>query len=204
MCCFSGTVSHVSGTRIFARAMGDDQVLAYAMSIATHAPVAMVLPIPVARPATEDAVRFVDLSGYPKFFEDLGRPFEPRDLSAQPMSRAPPPATLAVHRVGNIVASFVPTVGDFGRLDARFRLPASIVEALGAADAGFVVFQMAATTGWFGRFRAPKPADFHPMAFVFPRRDPSRLFFPTLHVHDGLVHPTAAFDHHLYAQGTLG
>ena len=38
------------------------------------------------------------------------------------------------------------------------------------------------------------------MAFSFPRRDPGQLFFPTLHVHDGQVHETAAFDHTLYCQ----
>lgn len=38
------------------------------------------------------------------------------------------------------------------------------------------------------------------MAFDFPRRDPSSLFFPTVHVHDGAVHEEASFDHHLYCQ----
>jgi hypothetical protein len=38
------------------------------------------------------------------------------------------------------------------------------------------------------------------MAFEFQRRDASQLFFPTVHVHDGLVHPTAHFDHELYCQ----
>lgn len=32
------------------------------------------------------------------------------------------------------------------------------------------------------------------MAFVLPRRDGRFVFFPTVHVHDGEVHPTAAFD----------
>jgi hypothetical protein len=38
------------------------------------------------------------------------------------------------------------------------------------------------------------------MAFEFERSDPERLFFPTVHVHDGQVHETAVFDHALYAQ----
>ena len=29
----------------------------------------------------------------------------------------------------------------------------------------------------------------------------SKLFFPTVHIHDGKVHKTAAFDHALYCQG---
>ncbi len=32
------------------------------------------------------------------------------------------------------------------------------------------------------------------MAFEFPHRDPTRLFFPTVHVHDGRVHARAEFD----------
>jgi hypothetical protein len=38
------------------------------------------------------------------------------------------------------------------------------------------------------------------MAFTFPRRDLSTVFFPTVHVHDGEVHDQAHFDHTLYVQ----
>jgi hypothetical protein len=38
------------------------------------------------------------------------------------------------------------------------------------------------------------------MAFSFPRRDAGQLFFPTVHIHDGKVHPRAGFDHILYCQ----
>ena len=41
----------------------------------------------------------------------------------------------------------------------------------------------------------------HPMAFDFPRADKSKLFFPTVHIHDGKVHDRASFDHALYCQG---
>ena len=47
---------------------------------------------------------------------------------------------------------------------------------------------------------APPPRAIHPMAFEFPRRDPGRLFFPTVHIHDGQVHARADFDHLLYGQ----
>jgi len=40
----------------------------------------------------------------------------------------------------------------------------------------------------------------HPMAFSFLRRDANELFFPTVHIHDGTVHPKADFDHTLYCQ----
>lgn len=39
------------------------------------------------------------------------------------------------------------------------------------------------------------------MAFMFPRKDVAQLFFPTLHIHDGTVHPWEQFDHELYTQG---
>jgi hypothetical protein len=38
------------------------------------------------------------------------------------------------------------------------------------------------------------------MALRFPTREPGALFFPTVHVHDGNVSESAAFDHTLYAQ----
>jgi hypothetical protein len=44
----------------------------------------------------------------------------------------------------------------------------------------------------------------HPMAFEFPRADPKQLFFPTVHIHDGTVHPTAHFDHFLFCQQSAG
>jgi hypothetical protein len=44
----------------------------------------------------------------------------------------------------------------------------------------------------------------HPMALTFPTRDPRRLFFPTLHVHDGQFHARARFDHKLYFQRRTG
>ena len=38
------------------------------------------------------------------------------------------------------------------------------------------------------------------MAFQFPSATPDRLFFPTVHIHDGKVHSRAEFDHTLYCQ----
>jgi len=37
-------------------------------------------------------------------------------------------------------------------------------------------------------------------AFTFPHAKGAKLFFPTVHVHDGEVHKTAEFDHELYLQ----
>lgn len=196
MCCFSGPVEDVAATRIFARMRQPGrQILAYQMMFASRSPVAMILPVPTPPGSAEDAVRFIDLASYPSLFEDLLAVFmgPPPRAAGRAAAAAAGGATLEVKTVGDYVASFVPGLDDFGRLDERFQLPPGTVDAIpGYADFGFVVFQLAATGG---RARA------HPMAFEFPTRDTERLFFPTLHVHDGTLPGEARFDHVLYAQG---
>jgi hypothetical protein len=92
-----------------------------------------------------------------------------------------------------LVASFVPTLAHFDRLDSRFRLPREVWDDLpGYASFGFAVFKIRG---------GARTKTIHPMAFAFPVRDPSSLFFPTVHVHDGAVRPEAKFDHVLYFQG---
>lgn len=205
MCCFSRPVPFVGGTRVFARGLADgSQALVYAMDVELAEPLAMVLPLPVPEAPGEDAVRFVDLSAYPRFFDDLDAAFPP-DYATMPQAKgpvrrnAPPAQTLAVHAVGDFVASFVPTRADFARLDPRFRLPERVWDALPAyADYGFVVCELAPKKR--GLFGSASRQRVHPMAFTFPRREQDALFFPTLHVHDGEVTPTARFDHMLFCQ----
>lgn len=207
MCCFSGPVKAVGGTRIFARATeGDRQLLVYAMRAAFGADVAMVLPIPTPPGAPEDAVRWVDLSAAEGFFTDLELLF-PQPQASRHATGAR--QQLAVADVGAFEASFVPRLTDFERLDPRFRLPAAVWDALPRyADWGFAVFKLRAApaSGLGSRvaaaLRGPADRSFHPMALELPRRDPRQLFFPTVHVHDGAFHPRAHFDHALYAQCT--
>lgn len=200
MCIFSGPVDSVSTTSIFARsALDGRQYLVYSMTVSAPEELAMILPLPVPHEASDDAVEFIDLSGYPAFFSDLDRPFlkpvpagrrQTPDYSPTPTRRAP----LPVIEVGDFEASFVPTVGDFDRLDARFRLPEKAWSQLpGYERFGFAVFKLKK-----GNQRV------HPMALEFPRADPTSLFFPTIHVHDGTVHPEATFDHALYCQRSRG
>jgi hypothetical protein len=192
MCCFSQPVRAVSRTRIFSR-RGDDgrQLLAYSMRVDADGPLAMVLPLPVPAGTPEDAVSFLDLSDHAGLFDQLEECFAPPSPHAWGMKSArPPPVPLEVVRVGAFVASFVPTAGDFERLDTRFRLPTGVFDAVPElAGAGFAVFQLDAGA-----------QQVHPMGLAFPTTDPRRLFFPTLHVHDGEVHPRATFDHTLYLQ----
>jgi hypothetical protein len=214
MCCFSRPIKHVSKTEIFARARSGtdrEQFLVYKMSVTLDEELAMILPLPVPPGCADDAVWFIDLSGYDDLFTDLGRGF-PQLVSypkSRSLSRAPVPEQpkLRVHTVGAFEASFVPSPGDFGRLDERFRLPSDTWERLPAyADYGFAVFKLRRPGGLGGLLRRlrTKTQSFHPMALCFPRRDPRALFFPTVHIHDGAVHEEARFDHSLYCQLDAG
>ena len=192
MCCFTRPVTNVRDTHIFAReGEGRAQFVVYEMRLAAKDDLAMVLPLPVDRSRGEQAVRFINLEGYPEFFDDLGKgfpmPLPPSALSprSEIASRA-----LPVQQVGSYEASFVPTMDDFERLDKRFRLPKQSWDELPEYRRfGFAVFKL-----------KPGNNKFHPMAFVFDRAERSRLFFPTIHIHDGEFHVLADFDHELYCQ----
>ena len=81
---------------------------------------------------------------------------------------------------------------------SAFGLPSNVWDGVPHyADWGFAVFKLK-LGGWLKRLLGRKTT-IHPMAFEFPTRD-QRLFFPTLHVHDGEVHDQARFDHTFYAQ----
>ncbi len=194
MCCFSGPVKSVSATNIFAR-MGETgrQFIVYSMTVNMAKPLAMVLPIPIKKGSDEKAVRFIDLKDYQNFFGDLDSGF-PRPLPTNSIvfgdSAVPASAhILEVVQVGNFEASFVPTVKDFNRLDQRFQLPPELFAKMpDYQHFGFVVFKL-----------KPGSQTVHPMAFEFPSAQ-EKLFFPTVHIHDGKVHARAKFDHVLYCQ----
>jgi hypothetical protein len=193
MCCFSGRVQRVESTKIFARMIAPHrQVLAYQMKLAADAEVAMILPIPVPPRSPEDAVRFISLEAYPALFDDLDKAFPVSGFAPQPASMTFQVKQLVVHEVGAFVASFVPSLADFHRLDPRFRVPAGTLDLVPIySDWGFAVFQLGATPGALAKI--------HPMAFEMPTRF-DQLFFPTVHVHDGTLPTHAEFGHELYAQ----
>jgi hypothetical protein len=193
MCCFSRDVTSVSNTRIFAR--GDDahQLLVYNMNLQASEPLAMILPLPIAAGAGEADVKFIDLHDYAGFFDDLEKGFyvPAHEIPTNARSAAAVDVMIPVHSVGSFDASFVPTLADFSRLDARFRLPPHTWDKIPAYKTyGFAVFKL-----------KPDAHEFHPMAFRFKRADRTRLFFPTVHIHDEKVHGSAMFDHALYYQG---
>lgn len=185
MCIFSGTVTSVRNTRIFARMLPDQrQALIYEMSLHMEQSLAMVLPLPVR---TGGEPEFVDLSRYSDFFSDLENGFPDED------SLSLGAGTLAVQLVGSFEASYVPSIQDFDRLDPRFRLAPRVWQALPQyADYGFAVFKL-----------RPNTRKVHPMALHFGTRQGDKIYFPTTHVHDGTVPERADFDHSLYLQRAL-
>ena len=195
MCCFSRPVDYVRATQIFARpAKGGGQYVVYSMNFKAADDLAMILPVPTPKASKEDAVTFINLEKYPDFFDDLRSGF-PEPPAGRAKNGPPPPLAAApklkVVEVGSFVASFVPTVKDFARLDEQFRLPDGTWDQLPQyKDYGFAVFKL-----------KKGEQKVHPMAFEFPRADGRKLFFPTVHIHDGKVHDRAGFDHVLYCQG---
>lgn len=196
MCIFSQS-AEVFHTEIFARSsQNGGQYLAYSMEMIGQEEMAMILPIPVLPSSPEEAVRWIDLEWFPFFFEDLNRVHdEDREarLSIPSTGGSDTQKTLVVTEVGQFEASFVPTLNDFNRLDERFKLPIQIWEQLPQyAHYGFAVIKL-----------NPRNQGFrltHPIAFEFPRADPTRLFFPTMHIHDGQVAKRAHFHHALHCQ----
>lgn len=204
MCLFSLQVLDVADTCIFARrGKGGTQHLAYQMALRAEQDLAMVLPLPVP-PQDEHAVEFVSLEDCPDFFKhfsyrltvwedefgDLGTLGGLDDDVATE-------AKLQVHTVGRYEASFVPSARDFGRLDERFRLSQDVLGALGEyLDWGFAVFKLR-------ELPRDRTLPMHAMALRFRTRFPDSLFFPTIHAHDGAVHPSAHFDHLLYFQAEV-
>jgi len=191
MCCFAGPVSDVSSTNIFARVSGDREHLVYEMTFSSDDQTAMILPIPTASEAADEAVEFVALDNYPDFFRDLERHFQQVWAIAKTLGGGPPSASFKVHYVGAFEASFVPRMDQFDRLDSRFRISRDVWNQLpGYESFGFVVFKL----------QPGKQVSVHPMAFSFRTRDPGTLFFPTVHIHDGMLHEEANFDHIFYTQ----
>lgn len=196
MCCFSGPVTFVASTSIFARARNGRQQLVYQMKYGADTDLAMILPLPVPPRSHERSVRFINLERYPSFFEDMSdgfpRPIVTRGFGTVRVSVSAAAKILKVHEVGSFAASFVPHADDFDRLDKRFRIGRDIWDKVaGYEDFGFAVFKLKPT----------KETRVHPMALEFPRRDTERIFFPTVHVHDGELHESAEYDHALYCQG---
>lgn len=152
---------------------------------------AMILPVPGSH------VEFVNLEGYPNFFKDMDKLFPQMQTKSvfRGISRSLG-ATLEIVEVGNYIASFVPTMDDWDRIDPVFRLNNNCwAELPDYSDFGFVVFQLKTETELVS-------TKFHPMAYTYSSGvdETKSLFFPTTHVHDGKVELQSNYDHKLYFQ----
>lgn len=213
MCCFAGPVTSVSGTKIFAtmRALpatdGERaQILAYEASVTTEASNAMVLPVPVREDVGAAGIALLDMSSVPDFFVVLFRLVEAGTPRLPTFSAPFPQPQLKVHRVGAYDVSIVPTIEDFGRLSSLFRLelsgsPVGVGASLGQPRGLLPVFRQRYPGHSFVVCQlAPGKVDLHPFGVMFLPRYRDHLFFPTLHIHDGVLHETACFDHRIFAQ----
>jgi len=198
----------ITKTNILARHSSDNkQLIAYSLSIASKSAAAMILPLPVKENSGDSALRFINLEDYPDFFDDLSKVCLPEaieldgllleDFEIGSVGSAPAPM-LKIEEVGDYEASYVPSMADFSRLDPRFRLPEEVWRKMpDYSDYGFAVFQLKIA---LTEEEQKVDNNIHPMAFEFPTRDPDRLFFPTVHVHDGDFHHQAGFYHKFYCQ----
>jgi len=202
MCCFAQPVVSVTDTNIFARLESDGwQHLVYQMKFQSQKSNAIILPLPVKLPAQEaNSLEFISLKGYKRFFDDLNKGFPLAPVESKKAEKLDSRDSVAgnsilkVHKVGDFIGSFVPSISDFERLDEQFRIPKETWDLLPSySDYGFAVFQL--------RHLGGKP---HPMAFKFQSRLESgkdaSIFFPTVHIHDGKVHDLEEFDHSLFLQ----
>jgi hypothetical protein len=168
------------------------QLLVYQMQYSAATPTAMILPLPVTTPASEASVSWKSLKDHPHFFDNfaLGFPAEHvADLTKGAVAASAEP-TIEVHEVGDFIASFVPTMDDFSRVDPRFAISKSTWSAIPEyRDYGFAVFQLKELSG------SP-----HPIALELKTRMRDSIYYPTVHIHDGTVHKEDSFDHVLYLQ----
>lgn len=195
MCIFSQPTT-VSDTQIFARREKDQQYLVYRMRFDARKDVAMILPLPTPKDAKEETLQFIDMRGYLGFFKDLEDAFIPDPPFPGALAggfggtKKETKAPLKVTAVGGYEASFAPHLEDMDRLDERFRLPRDIWKSFPQYDSyGFAVFKLQP-----GVLQAP------PLGMSFPTQLKTKVYFPTVHIHDGRVHEKELFDHTLYAQ----
>ncbi|HEC12796.1 MAG TPA: hypothetical protein ENI80_06030 [Acidiferrobacteraceae bacterium] len=195
------TEVEVSNTNIFARSLANGrQALVYSMTVRPDNEAAMILPLPVPPDGDENNLDFIDLSAYPAFFDDMKQAIPTIMMVSFGGDEDLHPAMLKVHEVGDYEASFVPSTRDWDRLDPRFRLPDNVWATMpDYQDYGFAVFQLKPK---FNDENVALAETIHPMAFIFKRRNPDVIFFPTVHVHDKQYHPMARFDHRLFCQCT--
>jgi hypothetical protein len=190
------TPVRIAGTFNFfaraARAHTDHQFLACNFRYEAEAAFTLILPLPTPPDAAANAVRFINLSGYDDFFQDVRRgwPDLTRDTEKQSLTDR------ILEKVRDWLdldttqteIAFFPDQQVLAEM--RDRWPLS--EAVWAALKPYTQFGLVGLKLEAGANRLP------PIAFEFPRGTPTELFFPTAH---NLPHSAALnLRHALYAQ----
>lgn len=206
MCIITKIVEEVNSTQIFTCFSEDQskQFLVYSNQVNTNEENnLMILPVP-----NPESVEFINLQKYTKFFDDCQKNFKyvrhratdsllyaSRSLSASIEDRPP----LVIHKVGSYVASIVPSVADFDRLDPLvfdldFNLQ-DILKSTYTSEFGFIACKL-----------RKGAHTYHPFAYIHKSHSGGLLFIPTLHYHAHQYgmnkHIDADWDHIIYSIGT--
>lgn len=196
MCIISASVNSVSNTKIFVAPYDDDhrQIIVYSNEVDTHVRNnTMILPVP-----NPQSVELLDFSHYPQFFSDCAASF--RDMGsrsfalANSLSRSAPSDPLPVFNVGSYIATIVPSVSEFRRLDTNHFTINDEVSAMLSRQYdptfGFIVCKLR-----IGSHR------YHPFAYTHYIHDSHHVFVPTYHYHPHGGGHRADWDHRIYGFG---
>ena len=204
MCIISLTVEQVNATKIFSCFTEDEtrQFVIYSNQVTTnHENNMMILPVP-----NPNSVDLINLSQYPDFFEDCQKNFHrynppqlyaTRSLAASLDHYERPP--LPVFNVGSYIASIVPSVLDFDRLNPRhFPVPVDLHNVLRHQydnEFGFICCRLKRGNH-----------SYHPFAYSHSKHSGGLMFLPTFHYHphgsSSVRHFDADWDHVIYTVGT--
>jgi len=180
---------------MFARFEGDRQVLAMEMRVNLPRDMALIVPLPTIPNAGRDALRLLR-PGTSALFAQLQSGFSKSDSQNERRERQDDLSDSGVRTRRFVEAApydtlYLPSMDDFGLIDNEFQLSSQLVGAFSPyRDYGFAVLKL----------RAAANARLRSIAFSFPTRDTSHLYFPTFQYRDGTVHNTVMFDVTLYAQ----
>jgi hypothetical protein len=191
MCIILSTVDKVANTKIYVSPDKENkrQLTVYSNEVATKEENAMILPVP-----NPETIELLDLSNYPKFFEDCEACFTRVPTlslrSFQPMNAYA--SLLPVFQVGSYLASIVPSLYDFSRVNRDvFDYGDDLIRVLEKnykEGFGFILCVLKKGSHTY-----------HPFAYTHDIQTPNRLFIPTRHYHPGESNSTADWDHIIYS-----
>lgn len=193
--CIISQQAKVSGTKIFVALSADQtrQLTVYSNRVQTQAGSVMILPVP--HPAS---VQMIDLSAYPKIFDDLEAPFRrPTYTNSADSLCFQERAYLPVEQCGGYNVTIVPShtllsrlsEHHFGMVDAQLQ---ALLGTKYPPHFGFVVCALRA-----------EATTYHPIAYSHRSIAPT-VFVPTYHVHRHAAGSTlheeasAEWDHVIY------